>query len=118
MHVPYLRPRVAVAHNAVSMIAYEIQPKPEFAAVPRVERPSPALGPHDVRIRVHAVSLNFRDLAIARGAHRRPKAPPLIAPSDGAGEIVEVGKSVSRFKGGERVAGAFFPTWIDGVPLP
>lgn len=96
------------------MIAYELHPKQEFDALTRVDRELAPLGPHDVRVRVRAVSLNYRDLTIARNAHRRPQAPRRIATSDGAGEVVAVGSSVTRFRGGERVAALFFPDWLDG----
>jgi len=96
------------------MIAYELHPKQEFDALTRVERALAPLGPHDVRVRIRAVSLNYRDLNIARMAHRRPQGPKRIATSDGAGEVVEVGSSVTRFRGGERVAALFFPDWLDG----
>ena len=96
------------------MIAYELHPKQEFDALTRVERELAPLGPHDVRVRIRAVSLNYRDLNIARMAHRRPQGPKRIATSDGAGEVVEVGSSVTRFRGGERVAALFFPDWLDG----
>jgi NADPH:quinone reductase-like Zn-dependent oxidoreductase len=94
------------------MRAYEIQPRDGFDALAVVDRPSPALGAKDVRVRVRAVSLNYRDLTIARGAKKR-KAP-VIPASDGAGEVVEVGSAVTRHAVGDRVAGAFFPHWIDG----
>lgn len=96
----------------MTVIAIELQPKPDFDALTRVVRHPVPLGPHDVRIRVRAVSLNYRDLIIARGAHSR--AHPVIAASDGAGEVVEVGSAVSRFHRGERVVALFFPKWIDG----
>jgi NADPH:quinone reductase-like Zn-dependent oxidoreductase len=96
------------------MIAYELHPKPEFDALTRVERELAPLGPHDVRVRVRAVSLNYRDLTIARLAHRRPQGPKRIPTSDGAGEVVAVGSAVTRFRGGERVAALFFPDWLDG----
>jgi len=96
------------------MIAYELHPKQEFDALTRVERELAPLGPHDVRVRIRAVSLNYRDLNIARMAHRRPQGPKRIATSDGAGEVGEVGSSVTRFRGGERVAALFFPDWLDG----
>lgn len=95
------------------MRAYEIQPRDGFDALAVVDRPSPALGPKDVRVRVRAVSLNYRDLTIVRGAKKR-KAP-VIPASDGAGEVVEVGSAVTRHAVGDRVAGAFFPHWIDGA---
>jgi NADPH:quinone reductase-like Zn-dependent oxidoreductase len=94
------------------MRAYELQPRDGFDAVALVDRPSPALGPRDVRVRVRAVSLNYRDLTLVRGAKKR-KAP-VIPTSDGAGEVVEVGAAVTRHAVGDRVAGAFFPNWIDG----
>src|SRR5262249_10355177 len=62
--------------------------------------------------RVRAVSLNYRDLNIARGAKKR-KAP-VVPASDGAGEVIEVGAAVTRYKLGDRVAAAFFPLWHSG----
>jgi NADPH:quinone reductase-like Zn-dependent oxidoreductase len=94
------------------MRAYELQPGEGFDALTLVERPAPALGPSDVRVRVRAVSLNFRDLNMVKGARKR-KAP-IVPASDGAGEVVEVGAAVTRHKPGDRVAGAFFPTWLSG----
>lgn len=76
----------------------------------REETPSQELAATSVRIRVHAVSLNYRDLVMKDS----PREHPLIPCSDGAGEVVEVGASVTRFKPGDRVAGIFFQNWIDG----
>lgn len=95
------------------MKVYELSPREGFDALTTAERPSPALGAGDVRVRVRAVSLNYRDLVVARGAKSR-KAP-IIPASDGAGEVVEVGGGVTTWKVGDRVAGAFFPTWQDGL---
>jgi NADPH:quinone reductase-like Zn-dependent oxidoreductase len=94
------------------MKCYELQPRAGFDALTLVDRPSPPLGPHDVRVRVRAASLNFRDLVMARGAAKR-KAP-IVPLSDGAGEVIAVGQSVTRHRPGDRVAAAFFPTWQDG----
>jgi NADPH:quinone reductase-like Zn-dependent oxidoreductase len=93
------------------MRAYELVPGDGDPLVLR-ERPAPALGPTDVRVRVRAVSLNFRDLNMAKGARKR-KAP-VVPASDGAGEVIEVGAEVRRLAAGDRVAAAFFPTWQDG----
>jgi len=92
--------------------AYELQPREGLDALTLIERPAPTLGPTDVRVRVRAVSLNFRDLNVAKGARKR-KAP-IVPASDGAGEVIEVGAAVTRHAAGDRVAAAFFPTWLDG----
>src|SRR5947207_5403754 len=92
--------------------AYELQPRDGFDALTLVERPAPPLGPGDVRVRVRAVSLNFRDLNMVKGAKKR-KAP-IVPASDGAGEVIEIGAAVTRHAVGDRVAAAFFPTWLSG----
>ena len=68
------------------MKAYELKPGAQNDPLVQVDRPSPPLGPTDVRVRVRAVSLNFRDLTVARGAKNR--TAPIIPTSDGAGEVV------------------------------
>ena len=95
------------------MKAYEIQAREGPGALTRVERPSPPLGAGDVRVRVRAASLNYRDLIVLRGAKGR--AAPVVPLSDGAGEVVEVGAGVTSLAPGDRVAASFFPTWLDGA---
>jgi NADPH:quinone reductase-like Zn-dependent oxidoreductase len=94
------------------MKVYELVPREGLDAVQPAERPPAPLGPGDVRVRVRAVSLNYRDLGMARLA--RKLKGPLVPVSDGAGEVVEVGPAVTRVRVGDRVAAAFFPTWLDG----
>ncbi len=94
------------------MKAYELHPKEGFDALTLVEKPQPPLGEFDVRVRVRATALNYRDLVIVKGAHKRKS--PVIPVSDGAGEVIEAGPKVTRHKLGDRVAAAFFPTWVDG----
>ncbi len=94
------------------MKAYELQPRDGFDSLALVERESGPLRPGDVRVRVRAVSLNYRDLVTAKGAKRR-KAP-IVPCSDGAGEVIAVGEGVTRFRPGDRVVASFFPTWLDG----
>ncbi|KRB48995.1 alcohol dehydrogenase [Phenylobacterium sp. Root700] len=74
--------------------------------------PQPQRG--EVLVRVHAVSLNFRDLAMLRGTYPRKCVPGLIPVSDAAGEIVAVGEGVRALKVGDRVMGAFHPRWFGG----
>ncbi len=81
-----------------------------------VELPTPVCGDGMVLIRVHATSLNYRDLLMVRG-HYDPKLKmPRIPLSDGAGEVVAVGAGVTRFKPGDRVVGLFLQNWQDGGP--
>ena len=52
------------------------------------------MGAGDVRVRVRAVSLNYRDLMVARGSKKRAKR--IVPASDGAGEVIEIGSGVQR----------------------
>ena len=56
------------------------------------DTPRPQRG--EVLVRVHAVSLNFRDIAMLRDRYPLPHRKGLIPTSDGAGEVVEVGAGV------------------------
>ena len=94
------------------MKAYELHPEEGFDALQLVDRARPRVGPGDVRVRVRAVSLNYRDLMVARGSKKRAKR--IVPVSDGAGEVVEIGDGVRGVAVGDRVAGAFFPTWQSG----
>jgi NADPH:quinone reductase-like Zn-dependent oxidoreductase len=66
--------------------------------------------PREVRVRVHAASLNYRDLITVNiGVNRE-----LIPLSDGAGVVEDVGEEVVHLKKGDRVVGLFFPLWQSG----
>jgi NADPH:quinone reductase-like Zn-dependent oxidoreductase len=69
------------------------------------EVPSPPLGPRDVRIAVHAASVNPVDWKIREGKARLllPYRFPLVLGNDCAGEVVEVGAEVKSFKPGDAV---------------
>jgi NADPH:quinone reductase-like Zn-dependent oxidoreductase len=83
----------------------------------RCERPDPKPQPGQILVRIHAASLNYRDLLIARGHYMGGAVSANTIPlSDGAGEVVAVGAAVTRFRVGERVAGTFFRGWSDGRP--
>src|SRR6201996_2672120 len=75
--------------------------------------PEPARG--QVLVKVHAVSLNYRDLLVVLGKYNPKMALPRIPCSDGAGEVVAIGEDVTRVKVGQRVAGIFMQNWIDGA---
>lgn len=78
------------------------------------DRPEPVATPGMVLIRVHAVSLNYRDLLVAKGEYNPKMQLPRILCSDGAGEVIAVGDGVRRVKVGDRVCGIFMQRWLDG----
>jgi NADPH:quinone reductase-like Zn-dependent oxidoreductase len=96
------------------MRTWEIRERFGIDALQLVERPDPPLQHGQVRIRVRAVSLNYRDLMTVKHGGARAVRLPLIPCSDGAGEVVEVGPGVTRVKVGDRVAGIFFQSWLAG----
>ena len=80
--------------------------------------PVPELQAHQVLVRVHAASLNHRDVYILQGLYPGGDMSGHVPLSDGAGEVIAVGPQVSRFKIGDRVVGTFFLSWIDGKVSP
>ncbi|KAJ7729955.1 alcohol dehydrogenase superfamily protein [Mycena metata] len=62
---------------------------------------------NEVLVKIHAVSLQFRDLMIASGAYPGSMPPNLVPCSDGAGEIIAVGSDVAEWKAGDRVCANF-----------
>ena len=75
----------------------------------------PAPGRGQALVRMHAASLNYRDLMIVNGRAARGAPPANLVPlSDGAGEVVSIGPDVTRVKPGDRVAACFMQSWIGG----
>ncbi|OSS53180.1 hypothetical protein B5807_02533 [Epicoccum nigrum] len=67
------------------------------------ELPS-TLDPNDVIIKIHAVSLNYREIAMLNGTYPVDILDKGIPCSDAAAEVVATGSAVSRFSLGDRVA--------------
>lgn len=75
----------------------------------------PQPGPGEALVRLHAATLNFRDLIMAKGLIPGiAKEPELVPLSCSAGEVVSVGQGVSRVKAGDRVTPIFTLGWISG----
>ncbi|REL27090.1 NAD(P)-dependent alcohol dehydrogenase [Thalassotalea euphylliae] len=74
------------------------------------ESAAPAKG--EIKVKIHAGSLNYHDYLVASGA--MPSAEDRVLLSDGAGEVVAVGEGVEEFKVGDNVVSTFFPQWLSG----
>lgn len=78
-----------------------------------VDLPDPGQpGPGQIRVRIHASSLNAHDLAVVKGV--MGAADGRIPMSDGAGVVEAIGEGVDEFAVGEHVVSTFFPGWLDG----
>ena len=95
------------------MKAYTLEPDGTAYRLSLDDRPMPEPGPGQVRVKVHAASLNYRDLIALQNKAGR-KVGGRVPVSDGAGVISAVGPDVSGWTVGDRVAGCFFQTWESG----
>ncbi|MGP9684519.1 zinc-dependent alcohol dehydrogenase family protein [Halomonas sp. AOP25-F1-15] len=66
----------------------------------------------EIRVRLHASSLNFHDYAVVAGMI--PTEDQRIPMSDGAGVVEAVGEGVTEFAAGDHVVSTFFPYWLEG----
>ncbi|EPE25330.1 NAD(P)-binding Rossmann-fold containing protein [Glarea lozoyensis ATCC 20868] len=81
----------------------------------------PPLGAEDVLVEIHAVSLNYRDIAIAKGTSNAITLPippgGIIPASDGAGTVLSIGSAVAasapEFKTGTKVITHMVPYLAD-----
>ena len=74
---------------------------PEVLKLEEVELPKPGKG--EVRVRQHAIGINFVEVYFRTGFYPTPSLP-FTPGGEGAGEVVEVGAGVEDFKPGDRVA--------------
>ena len=70
----------------------------------------------EIRVRLHASSLNFHDLLVVTG--KSATADGRIPMADGAGVVTAVGAGVTEFAVGDAVVSCFFPQWLAGRNVP
>jgi NADPH:quinone reductase-like Zn-dependent oxidoreductase len=84
------------------------------------EIPEPKIGPDDVKIRVHAASINPIDWKLLSG-HARMLMElqfPAVLGRDAAGEVLEVGANVKTLRAGDRVLGLAWSTFAERAAAP
>ena len=82
------------------VVLVEVAPKP--------------LSANEVRVRIEACSLNYRDLLMKSGMSASSGSDPVIPLSDGAGIVEEIGEGVTTWRLGDRVTPTFFRDWESG----
>ncbi len=74
---------------------------PEVLTYEEIEVPAP--GPGQLRVKQHAIGVNFIDTYFRSGLYPAPGGLPFVAGNEAAGEVVDVGSGISEFKRGDRV---------------
>lgn len=72
--------------------------------------------PGEVRMRIHAVSFNYRDQIVLKGEFGTRLDQDLVPNSDGVGKIDAIREGVTTRAVGDRVTGLYF-AWLRGKPL-
>ena len=80
------------------------------------ERAVPGPGDNEVLVRVDAVSLNARDKLLVNGVYNPDLHFPMVQGSDAVGQVLKVGKNVTRVQVGDRVLTNFATRWLEGPP--
>jgi NADPH:quinone reductase-like Zn-dependent oxidoreductase len=103
--------------ESLVMRVYQVEDDWSVDNLKLADRPEPNAGPGEVRIKMLASALNYRDLLVPqRGYGSRMKPLPLIMLSDGVGCVDQVGEGVDSLRLGERVCPLFFQSWLSGEP--
>lgn len=73
---------------------------PEVMKYEEIQVPAPGAG--QVKVRQHAIGVNYIDTYHRSGLY--PQSMPFVPGSEGAGEVTAVGAGVTEFKAGDRIA--------------
>jgi NADPH:quinone reductase-like Zn-dependent oxidoreductase len=96
------------------MRAWEIVSDSGVDALALNDRPMPEPSPGHVLVKVHASSVNYRDLSTIEDPVSRKLPYPTIPNSDAAGEVAAIGDGVDDITVGDRVMSCFFQDWEAG----
>lgn len=95
------------------MKAYELN-KFGIENLDLVDRDKPCPNANEILVKLYATSLNYRDFMVVAGTYNPRMKMPAIPFSDAAGEVIEVGSEVTKWKAGDRVMPIFAQRWYDG----
>ncbi len=105
---------LGISAKAETMRQYRLQKGGSAYQLELTTAPVPTISADEILVKVHAASLNRRDIYVIQGWYPGPPVTGKVPLSDGAGEVVAVGNNVTRFSVGDRVSGTFFTNWKGG----
>ena len=76
------------------------------------EAPDPVPADDEILIDVHAASVTFMDCLLVSGGYQMRPPTPFVPGTEGAGVVAGVGRQITRFKPGDRVACS---SWTGGL---
>lgn len=118
---PFARAILALTEDNTDMTNRRLELVQQSAGydLVRADGPVPVPGAGEVLVRIHAVSLNRRDLGVRDLSYPVNGANHFTALSDGAGEVVAIGEGVTSWQVGDRVMSTFFQNHAGGrLTLP
>ena len=75
---------------------------PQDLRIGEIEEPTPASD--EILVEVHAASVSFMDQLMVSGLYQMRPPTPFVPGTEAAGVVVAVGRKVTRFRPGDRVA--------------
>lgn len=94
---------------------WSVTPNGLWEGLKCIETPIRELEPTECLVKIYAASLNYRDVAIPMGRYPLASRDGVVPCSDGAGEVIAVGRATTRFHIGDRVCTAFNPAYQSGL---
>ncbi|MEM9904612.1 MAG: NAD(P)-dependent alcohol dehydrogenase [Cyanobacteria bacterium P01_D01_bin.44] len=98
------------------MRTVQVEMRGAFDNLKIVDQPIPIPNDYEVLIKLQAASLNWKDMLMIMGGFGvgDDLELPFIPLSDGAGEVVSVGKQVTCVQPGDKVNPLFYQEWFSG----
>ena len=103
--------------RAQQQTVFRVKEKNILSGIVKCQESIPIPQPHEVLVRIHAVSLNFRDYLPFSSKYPLPVKQDVVPGSDMAGEVLSIGSAVLGFKQGDRVTANFDQNhWYGTLP--
>lgn len=97
------------------MKAWQMGSRTGIDGLQLADHPELEPGSGEIRVKVSAAGLNYRDLMVLRGDYGTGLPEDRVPLSDGVGVIEVIGDDVTGLDVGMRVMAPHFATWLDGA---